>query len=85
MAEFHGDEPIQDQRDFVYEAIGFDQAPEDQYVRDLFWDAFYNDELTMDTRESIMEDLADYLWDEYGIDFELIWDWDDFREWYASV
>jgi hypothetical protein len=29
------------------------------------------------------EDLKDILWDEYGIDFEEIWDWEAFREWYG--
>lgn len=78
----YGELDDQGQRDYLYETIGFADDPQDQYAHDLFWDAFYNDDLTISDRMDIMDQLADYLYDEYGIDFEAIWDWDDFRAWY---
>jgi hypothetical protein len=32
----------------------------------------------------LFDQLAQYIWDEYGINFEEVWDWDDFRAWYDS-
>ena len=28
--------------------------------------------------------LSDYMWEEYEIDFEAVYDWEDFDEWYSS-
>lgn len=75
----------QDQREFLYDTLGFGEDALDQHAHDLFWDAFYNDELTISARIDIMDSLSDYLFEEYGIDFEEIWDWDDFRSWYDSA
>lgn len=73
-----------DQQEFLYETIGFGEQPQDQHAHDLFWDAFYNDDLRMGDRLDIMDELAAYLFDEYGIDLEAVWDWDDFRSWYEG-
>jgi hypothetical protein len=73
-----------EQQEYLYGLFGFIDAPQDQHARDLFWDAYYNDELDMPTRMSIQDELADYLWNEYDIDYFVVWDWDDFREWYAA-
>jgi hypothetical protein len=49
----------------------------DAYAQQLFVEAFF------DQSEQAYEDLIDYMWDEYGIDFEDAFDWADFREWYG--
>jgi hypothetical protein len=80
----YGELAERDQQEFLYEQIGFGDDPRDQYAHDLFWDAFYNDNIDIDTRIQIMDELADYLYDEYGVDLEAVWDWDDFRAWYEG-
>lgn len=72
------------QQEFLYETIGFHEAGTDQYAHDLFYNAFYNDDITMSNRLELLETMKDYLWDYYGVDFEAVWDWDDFREWYGE-
>jgi hypothetical protein len=72
------------QQETLYELIGFRDEGLDEYAHAWFYDAFYNDNLSMQDRLQIMDELADYLFDEYGIDFA-IWDWEDFREWYANA
>lgn len=37
----------------------------------------------IDKDEGAYQDLLDYMWEEYGIDFEEAFDWQDFREWYG--
>lgn len=80
-----GSLPEIQQQEFLYGLIGFDSNAQDSEVHNLFWDLMYNDDLTRAEREEIHEQLRDYLYDEYGLDFDDIWDWDDFREWYDSV
>lgn len=44
----------------------------------LFEDAVFEND------QSAYQDLVDYMWDQYGIDFEEAFSWEDFREWYDS-
>ena len=76
--------PDGDQRDFLYENLGFGEQAIDQDAHDLFWQVYYNDELSIPDRDRALADLNDYLWEAYGIDFEALWDWEDFRAWYES-
>ena len=72
-------------QEFLYDIIGFLPGESyDEYAHQLFYDAMYNDELTLGEREAMMEELQDYLYDEYDLYFADYWDWDDFREWYAN-
>lgn len=64
---------------------GNDELGNDYHLQDLFDDALFNDDLTSDERSSAYEELVDYLYDEYGIDFEQSFDWEDYREWYDSA
>jgi hypothetical protein len=78
------------QQEYLYEIIGFydDSSTNenfDEHMHDLFWDVMYNDELTYEERLAEYEELAAYLYENYGLDFEDLWDWEDFREWYDSV
>jgi hypothetical protein len=68
----------------LYELIGFFPDTGDITAHDLFWQVMYNDELTADQREDYYEQLEVYLYDSYGLDFEDLWDWEDFRDWYAN-
>jgi hypothetical protein len=77
--------PYDEQQDHLYGIIGFADDPENQQVHDLFWDVMYNDELSRDEREAMYDELASILWEEYGLDFEDLWDWEDFRAWYDAA
>jgi hypothetical protein len=50
----------------------------DQHCQDLFVQAVLGED-----GDAYME-LCEYLWDNYGIDFEELFEWDDFREWYGN-
>lgn len=49
----------------------------DHHAQELFTEAFFGG-----GDEKAYEALVDYIWDEYGIDFEDAFQWEDFREWY---
>lgn len=55
-----------------------------QYLQD---DRAFNlfDKAFFDKDERAYRDLVDYMWDQYGIDFEDAFDWEDFRAWYEST
>ncbi len=83
----YGSLSIEHQREFTYELLGWEpgglRQPLDNDVRETFYDVMYNDDLSYGQRMEAYEDLKEILWDEYGIDFEEIWDWEAFREWYG--
>jgi hypothetical protein len=80
------DEFLRDeQQEQLFELVGFFDDTLDQHAHDLFWAVMYNDELTVWEREDLRFQLADHLWEEYGLDFEYLWDWEDFREWYETA
>ncbi|HET7414753.1 MAG TPA: hypothetical protein VFI97_03555 [Arthrobacter sp.] len=54
----------------------------DQTLQLLFDVALFQDGFTPREREGVRAALEDYLYDEYGIDFEEAMDWAAFREWY---
>lgn len=88
MAEEYDDDEgmsYEEEQELLYDVIGFlDGESYDQTAHSLFYDAMYNDELTIDERMEKMEELEDYLYDEYDLLFSELWDWDDFREWYSE-
>lgn len=73
----------EEQQELLYDVIGFLDAPYDETAHNLFYDAMYNDDLTIDQRMEMFEELEEYLYDTYDIYFADVWDWEDFREWYA--
>lgn len=81
----YGSLPPDTQRDFLYELIGFNENARDSEVRSLFWDVMYNDELSIGERLSAYDQLVDYLWNEYGMSFGDLWDWESFRQWYETA
>lgn len=80
-----GSLPEIQQQHFLYDLIGFTGMPGDSEVHDMFWQLMYNNELSLDERMAVYENLSDYLQDEYDLIFEEIWDWEDFRDWYAAA
>lgn len=81
----YGSMPPENQKDFLYELIGFKENALDNDVRSMFYDVMYNDELSVGERLATYDRLVDYLHDEYGMDFADLWDWDDFRSWYDTA
>lgn len=74
-----------DERELYKDLIGGErEALEDYELQDLFHDALFDLEIDRLEREHAYQDLLDYLYDEYGIDFESEFDWEDYREWYDS-
>lgn len=78
-----GSLPEEQQQEFLYDLIGFKDNALDNEARDLFYDVMYNNELSMGERLDAYNELTIYIYDEYGLVFEEIWDWDAFREWYG--
>jgi hypothetical protein len=62
-----------------------DVAARDERMQDLLDEALFDDNATTDERTTAMAQLIDYMWDEYGIDFEDVFDWESYREAYDSA
>lgn len=62
---------------------GIDELRDDATLQSLFHEAMFDRELSQEERDTVYEELLDYLYDEYGIDFEDSFDWDAYREWYG--
>lgn len=57
----------------------------DQTLQLLFDVALFQDGFTPRERDGVQAALEEYLWDEYGIDFDDAFDWAAYREWYESA
>ena len=53
------------------------------YLIDPVAEAFFI-EAVFEKNPDAYQALVDYLWDNYGIDFEDTLDWQDFRSWYDA-
>lgn len=58
---------------------------EDRTLQLLFDVALFDADIRPEEREAVMDELVDYLWEEYGLDFDDVFDWDGYREWYESA
>lgn len=38
----------------------------------------------IDGNDQAYADLVDYIYEVYGLEFEDVFDWEDFREWYGA-
>ena len=62
-----------------YEDLVFgNESQVDSHAQELMKDAYFNG------NEDAYVDLVEYMWDEYGLDWEDVFDWEDFREWYDA-
>lgn len=90
MAEYDGERDIPDwwdstERDLFGDLLGGEpELEEDNTLQMLFHEAMFDMDLDAASRAYVYDELMDYLWDEYGIDFELDFDWEAYREWYES-
>ena len=76
---------LSDQQYVLYEEIGFGKAPGNAPLHDVFYDYYYNDFLTMQQKVYLYDQLRIMIAEEYGIDFDEVWDWEDFRAWYETA
>lgn len=59
------------------------EAYSDVYAQNMFHEAFFNFENENEARGAVQEILEDYLWEEYELDFDELFDWEGYREWYG--
>jgi len=57
----------------------------DQELQFLYQEALFDLELSAPDRQIIIDMLEDYLMDQYGIDFDDVFDWDAYRSWYENA
>lgn len=57
----------------------------DPYLQTLFDAALFDPDISDEAREQYYQTLVEYLWDNYGIDFEDVFDWEDYRSWYDAA
>lgn len=58
---------------------------EDRWIQTLYDAALFEHDVSSADRTAILGSLRDYMWDEYGMDFDDVFDWDGFREAYDSA
>ena len=56
----------------------------DPELQTLFDRAMFDNTVTGDERDAAYDALVEYLWEEYEIDFDDMFDWEDYREWYDT-
>lgn len=62
-----------------------DQTPglyADTFIQNLYDAALFNYDIDTAERKIILEAMRDRMWDEYGVDFDNVFDWEAFREAY---
>lgn len=84
-----GDDDYYDSSDTPsYEDLLFGSADVmDQHAQNLFMAAYIgmpDSEGHRTKDDAAYIELVDYMWAEYGIDWEDVYDWEDFREWYNA-
>jgi len=66
--------------DLTAGTVGMERDPE---LQSLFDDAMFNPDLDADERAEAYEMMIDYMWEAYGLDFEDVFDWEAYREYYG--
>lgn len=71
----------------LYDSLvdGDPELGNDHTLQLLFDVALFDSDIRPEEREGAMDVLIEYLWDEYGLDFDDIFDWDGYREWYENA
>jgi hypothetical protein len=62
---------------------GVPQIADDSALQLLFHEALFDMELSPHQREGVLQELERYLWEEYDINFDDVFDWEAYREWYG--
>lgn len=50
----------------------------------FLFEAIFEEDLKPWERDAVFDEISDYLWDYYEIDFDTSFDWDAYREFYDS-
>lgn len=61
------------------------QLYNDQFVQNLYDAALFDYDLSKTDRAAVLEGLREYMWDEYGMDFDDVFDWEAYREAYDNA
>jgi len=71
----------------LYEGMANDFQPlyNDTMAQNLFDAALFDHDISRGDRAAIMDSLRDYMWEEYGIDFDDVFDWEAYREAYDNA
>lgn len=73
------------ERDQYTDAFGSTFAFNDGTAQALFNEGYFNHDIGSDERIAIRDALNDYLLQEYGIDFDAVFDWEAWREAYGEA
>lgn len=57
----------------------------DNFAQNLYDAALFDHDISRDDRAAVMDTLRDYMWDEYGVDFDDVFDWEAYREAYDNA
>lgn len=58
---------------------------EDPFAEGFYHEAMWNFDMAGDTRADMYENFVTYMEDMYGVEWEEIFDWDDWREAYDAA
>ena len=72
--------------DLFDDLINGDPVLGDDHKLQLLYDlALFDSDIRPEERDAVYETLQEYLWEEYGIDFDDEFDWDGYRDWYETA
>jgi hypothetical protein len=57
----------------------------DPYAQNLYDAALFDHDISSGDRAIVLDSLRDYMWDEYGVDFDDVFDWGGYREAYDNA
>lgn len=57
----------------------------DNNLQFLYQEALYDLDLRPHERAVVLEALEEYLWEEYGINFDDVFDWEGYKAWYENA
>lgn len=58
---------------------------DDRMTQALYDTALFNFDISKSDRQAVMDTLKDHLRDEYGVEFDDIFDWENYREAYDNA
>lgn len=61
------------------------EMADDDFLELLYDTALFQTDLNPSDRDAVTDELYNYLWDEYGLDFDEVFDWEGYREWYDGT
>lgn len=71
--DFYDDGPQDDPLDFWTDVVGYDD------IIDGYLNEFMQSGMSEEERQSVWDNMAEYLDWEYNIQLDEIWDWEEFR------